>query len=62
MVDTHALGVVRVCLAGIAPHRVWLVTWLCFLVPLLLYLPTLSYGFVYDDLPLVARNEAIRSL
>ena len=45
-----------------ARRRMLLATCLCFLVPLLLYLPTLRYGFVYDDLPLVVRNEAIRSL
>ncbi|MEO8670385.1 MAG: tetratricopeptide repeat protein [Tahibacter sp.] len=32
------------------------------LVPLLLYLPTLRYGFIYDDVLLVAHNESIRSL
>ncbi len=35
---------------------------LAVLAPLLLYLPTLGYGFIYDDLPLVANNPAIRSL
>ncbi len=29
------------------------------LAALLLYLPTLGYGFVYDDLPLVVHNEAL---
>lgn len=48
---------------GALPRRwVSLATSLAFLVPLLLYLPTLQYGFIYDDVPLVARNEAIRSL
>jgi tetratricopeptide (TPR) repeat protein len=35
--------------------------WLAaFVLPLLLYLPTLGYGFVFDDEPLIARNPALQ--
>ena len=31
-------------------------------LPALLYLPTLRYGFVFDDVPLLARNAALDDL
>jgi protein O-mannosyl-transferase len=31
-----------------------------FLLPLLLYLPTVGYGFVFDDQPLLVQNPALR--
>ena len=36
--------------------------WLAaFLLPLLVYLPTLGYGFVFDDLPLIVNNPALQA-
>jgi tetratricopeptide (TPR) repeat protein len=45
---------VRERLAAAAP---WLAA---FLLPLLVYLPTLGYGFVFDDQPLIVNNPALQ--
>ncbi len=44
-----------------SPRRIDLVALaMCVLLPVLAYLPTLGYGFVFDDLPLLIENPLIR--
>ncbi len=46
--------------AGRVTKRAEAAAWVAaFLLPLALYLPTLSYGFVFDDQPLIVRNPAL---
>jgi tetratricopeptide (TPR) repeat protein len=45
---------------GVGPSGHWLLA-LSFLIALIAYLPTLRYGFVFDDVQQIVENPAIRS-